>query len=113
MGSANSSTETRERARALADQIGRFVARRTPLVRGRPRLTRTALPCPRGCASYHVNLDIDQVTSALVAIFTTATGRVPRFRVFGGSDAENLALQNVQVGISPKHAATAVASRIT
>ena len=47
--------------------------------------------------SYHVSLNIDTVTSALVGIFSLITGKLPQFRAFGGSETENLALQNVQV----------------
>lgn len=39
---------------------------------------------------------IDAAVKALVGIFTTVTGCTPRFRVHGGSNQENLALQNVQ-----------------
>jgi hypothetical protein len=38
------------------------------------------------------------VVSALVALFGTITGKTPKFRVDGGCVAENLALQNIQVG---------------
>jgi hypothetical protein len=37
----------------------------------------------------------------VVALFTTITGKTPLFRVDGGSNAENLALQNIQVSGSP------------
>ena len=43
-----------------------------------------------------MNLDIDDVFDAQKKIFTKATGFEPRFKVHGGSVAENLALQNVQ-----------------
>ena len=39
---------------------------------------------------------IDTAVSALVGIFSTVTGTSPKFRVHGGSDRENLALQNIQ-----------------
>lgn len=68
MGSANSSAETRQRAADLAGQIG----------------------------SYHLTLSIDVAVSAVLKIFETVTGLVPKFRVDGGSLRENLALQNVQ-----------------
>lgn len=41
-------------------------------------------------------LRIDAVTAALVALFTAVAGKSPRFRADGGSNAENLALQNIQ-----------------
>ena len=39
---------------------------------------------------------IDTAVSALVGIFKTVTGCTPRFRAHGGTNQENLALQNVQ-----------------
>ena len=46
--------------------------------------------------SYHLTLSIDVAVSAVLKIFETVTGLVPKFRVDGGSLRENLALQNVQ-----------------
>lgn len=71
MGSVNSSRETRQRAKDLANAIG----------------------------SYHVDLDIDTVTGAIHTLFTTVTGKNPRFKMFGGTPTENLALQNIQARI--------------
>ncbi|CAG9462919.1 unnamed protein product [Pedinophyceae sp. YPF-701] len=71
MGTENSSAETRNRAAALAGEIG----------------------------SHHMDVRIDTVVSALVALFAAVTGRSPRFRADGGSPAENLALQNIQARI--------------
>ncbi|XP_064397705.1 glutamine-dependent NAD(+) synthetase-like isoform X2 [Halichondria panicea] len=68
MGSANSSLETRQRAEALAGQIG----------------------------SHHLYIDIDTAVDANLAIFSQVSGRMPKFKVHGGSSTENLALQNVQ-----------------
>ena len=39
--------------------------------------------------------------SAVLGIFTTVTGLVPKFRARGGTPRENLALQNVQVRVLP------------
>lgn len=69
MGTKNSSVETRQRAEALANQIG---------------------------ATFQYVL-IDKTVDAVVNDFSSATGRIPQFRAHGGSDRENLALQNVQV----------------
>lgn len=63
-----SSKETRSRAKELSKAIG----------------------------SYHTDLDIDDVYNAQKNIFTKATGFEPKFKVHGGSIAENLALQNIQ-----------------
>uniref|UniRef100_A0A8C8SRR5 Glutamine-dependent NAD(+) synthetase n=1 Tax=Pelusios castaneus TaxID=367368 RepID=A0A8C8SRR5_9SAUR len=71
MASKNSSQDTYNRAKLLAEQIG----------------------------SYHVNLNIDVAVKAIVGIFRAVMGRSPQFRVYGGSSRENLALQNVQARI--------------
>lgn len=68
MGSVNSSSSTRERAKTLANQIG----------------------------SNHMTIAIDDMVEATNGIFTQSVAMTPRFRVHGGSSAENLALQNVQ-----------------
>ncbi|KAM7034760.1 glutamine-dependent NAD(+) synthetase isoform 2-T2 [Acridotheres tristis] len=71
MASENSSQDTCNRAKLLAEQIG----------------------------SYHINLNIDAAVKAVVGIFSVVTGRTPRFSVYGGSSRESLALQNVQARI--------------
>ncbi|NXF07417.1 NADE synthetase, partial [Smithornis capensis] len=71
MASENSSQETCNRARLLAEQIG----------------------------SYHINLNIDAAVKAIVGIFSIVTGRTPQFSVYGGSSRESLALQNVQARV--------------
>ncbi|KAG0244155.1 glutamine-dependent NAD(+) synthetase [Actinomortierella wolfii] len=68
MGTTNSSKETRSRAKELAETIG----------------------------SYHIDMNMDTVVSALQALFTLITGKTPAFRAHGGSNVENLALQNIQ-----------------
>jgi len=71
MGSENSSEETKARAKKLASQIG----------------------------SYHLSITIDMAVKAILGIFSTVTGFVPKFKVRGGTVRENLALQNVQARI--------------
>ncbi|KAH9967593.1 glutamine-dependent NAD synthetase with GAT domain-containing protein [Russula dissimulans] len=68
MGTENSSADTRGRARELAEAIG----------------------------SYHTDVNMDNIVTALRTLFQVVTGLRPRFRLHGGSDAENLALQNIQ-----------------
>jgi NAD+ synthase (glutamine-hydrolysing) len=68
MGTENSSADTRGRAKALAGAIG----------------------------AYHVDMNMDTAVSAVQTIFGTVFGRKPRFKVHGGTEAENLALQNIQ-----------------
>ncbi|KAF8329479.1 uncharacterized protein EI90DRAFT_3145957 [Cantharellus anzutake] len=68
MGTENSSAETRDRAKNLSGAIG----------------------------SYHIDLNMDTLVTAVRNLFSLVTGVKPRFRVHGGSDAENLALQNIQ-----------------
>ncbi|KAJ3226095.1 glutamine-dependent NAD(+) synthetase [Clydaea vesicula] len=68
LGTVNSSFETRDRATRLAKEIG----------------------------SYHLNTNIDSVVSAVVQLFALVTKKTPTFKLHGGSEAENLALQNIQ-----------------
>lgn len=68
MGTQNSGKETRDRSRELAADIG----------------------------SYHIDFNFDTVITALINLFTTVTNFQPRFKVHGGSAAENAAMQNVQ-----------------
>ncbi|KAK9474090.1 uncharacterized protein V1510DRAFT_361679 [Dipodascopsis tothii] len=68
MGTENSSFETRKRATQLATDIG----------------------------SYHVDLNMDSAVAAVRDVFVVVTGKRPLFRVHGGTDVENLALQNIQ-----------------
>lgn len=71
MGSENSSDATRTRAKVLAEEIG----------------------------SWHLDVSIDGVVSSLLSLFQTLTGKRPRYKVDGGSNAENLGLQNIQARI--------------
>jgi NAD+ synthase (glutamine-hydrolysing) len=68
MGTENSSKETRERAKELANVIG----------------------------AYHVDLNMDTVVKAVRDLFGFVTGKTPTFKVHGGTKTENLALQNIQ-----------------
>lgn len=68
MGTVNSSQETQDRAKALAKDIG----------------------------AYHTNMMIDLAVKAIIQVFVLVTNKTPKFRVHGGSDRENLALQNIQ-----------------
>ena len=42
-------------------------------------------------------LSIDDVVKAHLSVFEGVTGVVPRYKVYGGTHTENIALQNVQV----------------
>jgi NAD+ synthase (glutamine-hydrolysing) len=68
MGTSNSSAETRDRAKRLAAEVG----------------------------SYHLDVNIDTMVSSMVGVFEMITGKRPQFRAHGGTNAENLALQNIQ-----------------
>ncbi|KAJ3168629.1 glutamine-dependent NAD(+) synthetase [Geranomyces variabilis] len=68
MGTENSSKETRNRAKHLAEWIG----------------------------SCHVDINMDSIVSAFLTVFQIATGKVPQYKVRGGTETENLALQNIQ-----------------
>ena len=41
-------------------------------------------------------ITIDAAVSAVLGIFTAVTGKVPKFKLYGGTHRENLAMQNVQ-----------------
>jgi NAD+ synthase (glutamine-hydrolysing) len=69
MGTENSSADTRKRAKDLAKAIG----------------------------SYHIDMNMDTLVTSVQSLFSLVTGKTPRFKVHGGSQAENLALQNIQV----------------
>ncbi|KAL6280665.1 hypothetical protein ACE6H2_017546 [Prunus campanulata] len=71
MGSENSSEATKSRAKVLADEIG----------------------------AWHLDVSIDGVISALLSLFQTVTGKRPQYKVDGGSNSENLGLQNIQARI--------------
>lgn len=71
MGSENSSEATKMRAKTLADEIG----------------------------AWHLDVSIDSVVSAFLSLFQTLTGKRPRYKVDGGSNIENLGLQNIQARI--------------
>uniref|UniRef100_A0A803LWN3 Glutamine-dependent NAD(+) synthetase n=1 Tax=Chenopodium quinoa TaxID=63459 RepID=A0A803LWN3_CHEQI len=71
MRTENSSETTKSRAKKLADEIG----------------------------SWHLDVCIDGVILALLTLFQTLTGKRPRYKVDGGSNVENLELQNIQARI--------------
>ena len=68
MATRNNSEGTRQRAQALASQIG----------------------------STHFSIVIDLAVDAIIAIWTNTMRIVPRYKVNGGSNNENMALQNIQ-----------------
>ncbi|KAI9096181.1 hypothetical protein DFS34DRAFT_157092 [Phlyctochytrium arcticum] len=68
MGTSNSSNETRTRAKHLAEKLG----------------------------SYHLDINMDTIVAGFLAIFKFATGKTPEYKVHGGTETENLALQNIQ-----------------
>ncbi|XP_054266453.1 glutamine-dependent NAD(+) synthetase isoform X2 [Macrosteles quadrilineatus] len=68
MATQNSSSETKHRAKTLANQLG----------------------------SYHTEIGIDGAVSACLSIFSLVTGMKPQFAVHGGSARESLAMQNIQ-----------------
>ncbi|ATY64144.1 glutamine-dependent NAD(+) synthetase synthase [Cordyceps militaris] len=65
---AQSSKETRQRAKDLSARIG----------------------------AYHQDVNIDAMFHSAKDIFSQATGLTPEFKVHGGSHTQNLALQNIQ-----------------
>jgi len=71
MGMEYSSTETRDRAQRIADQIG----------------------------AYHQHITIDNIVAAILFMFFSVTSLKPKFLSQGGTKAEDLALQNIQARI--------------
>lgn len=49
------------------------------------------------CCSTHIRIDIDMAVKGIISVFSAVSGMLPRFRANGGSQRENLALQNIQV----------------
>lgn len=68
MGTVNSSKETRQRAKKLAEALG----------------------------TYHLDINIDTVVTAVTSLFNVVTLFSPQYTVHGGTIAENNALQNIQ-----------------
>jgi NAD+ synthase (glutamine-hydrolysing) len=68
MGTTNSSVITKSRARRLAERIG----------------------------SYHLSISIDAMVTAVVSVFVAAMKITPQYIVHGGTQTEDLALQNIQ-----------------
>lgn len=68
MGTENSSKATLIRAKRLGEVIG----------------------------SYHLSITIDLIVTAILKVFTLATGKCPNFSSNGGTITEDLALQNIQ-----------------
>ncbi|KAJ0408384.1 hypothetical protein P43SY_003110 [Pythium insidiosum] len=68
MGTKNSSSATRKRAQALAQEIG----------------------------AYHLDVGMDTMVDAVVKTFSLLTGKTPRFLSEGGNIQQDLALQNIQ-----------------
>ncbi|KAJ1409863.1 NAD synthetase 1, isoform CRA_d [Ochromonadaceae sp. CCMP2298] len=68
LGTTNSSSNTLDRAKRLAGSI----------------------------RSYHNTMVIDDIVSAVLSVFTTLSGKTPRFVSQGGGMSEDLALQNIQ-----------------
>lgn len=57
---------------------------------------------------------MDSVVTAVRSLFVYVTGVRPQFRSHGGSNTENLALQNIQVGLIrlTKHLAHLIQARL-
>lgn len=71
MGTTNSSRDTRSRAKQLAKDIG----------------------------AYHIDMDVDAITNAITSVWASLFGLSLNYKVHGGSQAENIALQNIQARI--------------
>ena len=45
---------------------------------------------------FPTGITIDAAVTAVLGIFTAVTGKIPKFKLYGGTQRENLAMQNVQ-----------------
>ena len=48
------------------------------------------------CFFFLKGITIDAAVTAVLGIFTAVTGKIPKFKLYGGTHRENLAMQNVQ-----------------
>ena len=46
--------------------------------------------------TFPIGITIDAAVTAILGIFTAVTGKIPKFKLYGGTQRENLAMQNVQ-----------------
>lgn len=67
------------------------------LLGGMPSICASNVVTILNSRSYHTDLNMDTVVTAVRNLFAMVTGIKPRFRAHGGTSAENLALQNIQV----------------
>ena len=104
MGTGNSSQTTRDRAAALADEIGahHIPATIDPMIKGilqvlLPLPILTAFPgdAPTSVGGHPPPLPSPPLTTA-PQVFKELTSREPKFKNQGGTLAEDLALQNIQ-----------------
>jgi len=49
--------------------------------------------------SFHLESTMDSVIASILFSVTAIIGKSPQYRVHGGSQEENVALQNLQVGM--------------
>lgn len=61
------------------------------------------------CCSTHIRINIDMAVKGIIGVFSAVSGMLPRFRANGGSQRENLALQNIQV----RAATSSISCRLT
>ena len=71
LGTSNSSENTQDFAKFLAEEIG----------------------------TYHLYVNIDKIVSAFLSVFEMVTSFRPKYKLHGGSYAENQALQNIQARV--------------
>ncbi|GJX85636.1 glutamine-dependent NAD(+) synthetase [Tanacetum coccineum] len=82
-----------EQVKADAIRIGRYTDGHSDATRSRAKLLADEI------GSWHLDVSIDTVVSSFLSLFQTLTGKRPRYKVDGGSNSENLGLQNIQARI--------------
>ncbi|KAL2342643.1 hypothetical protein Fmac_003928 [Flemingia macrophylla] len=82
-----------EQVKADAIRIGNYKDGHSEMTRLRAKMLADEI------GAWHLDVSIDVVVSAFLSLFQTLTGKRPRYKVDGGSNVENLSLQNIQARI--------------
>jgi NAD+ synthase (glutamine-hydrolysing) len=83
---------------STAQEIANFVLHTTNMgtVHSSENTTARAKRLGETLGSYHLSIKIDPMVEAVMQVFSMTTGRTPQFSVHGGTNGEDLAIQNIQ-----------------
>ncbi|KAG5518693.1 hypothetical protein PMAC_002662 [Pneumocystis sp. 'macacae'] len=68
----------------------------TPEELASPETKRRSKELSNAIGSYHVDFNMDNLIKVTLQIFSCVTGKQVKFKQYGGTDCENIALQNLQ-----------------